>query len=369
VTRRRTSRRKGPRTGGIEVPRNIIRDVMRRIDGIIVRTEASDDDVVFARVMGRPVPESSVQIPKRPFPEDDFVARHAGREWWEKKGAYEWDLGRYEVPSIKPYSRKWPVTVRLVDSEHDAQAMTDKWGGYVKVDAAVGQASKAETRRCVDAALRSLGASRADLPRDADLDLLCKFQATPGLTIVLRAVFETSLLWNRARARLQSTLVHEVAHAMDEGLRQSWIRYIDELNQDGCLSDVRELLGLEYSSPWVEDEGRGVSEGSAEWSEEMWTRYFNLPTEVVARLSQAVPHLTSIGAEMALDNALREDGFSDRVLMDWALRWSPSIRAMWPYLSDSNQRRVLRSVYDMGESMIEIAARRRPTVLPNRRGR
>lgn len=359
--RRRTTRRKGERTGAIEVPEDLLNKIMRKVERLLVPN--SEEDRVLAYFMER-VPEV-VRIPKRPFPSDH---PEIFRDTWDTtgSGAYMYELGTYQIPGIRHGARRWEAMFMLRDARFDPGSRSKRqWGGYVGVDSGVERLSRSAQKRRINMALRSLGASRSEVPEE-EMDALCLWTATMKLGIVAHAPFDTPFRGRDGLREIRSTFRHEIAHAMDESVRRDFAQRLERSNELSCVSDVAELTGREVS----DDARREISwdEGVDEDSDSAWAAYYNLPQEVVARLTESVPYLTSIGAEIDLDKSIKTGGDApvSAIVFEWAMRWSRGIRNMWPQLSETNRRRVLRAIYDMAERTISYSiARHRKPVIPN----
>lgn len=365
---RRTTRRKGPRTGAIEVPETLFRRIWRDVEAAFVEVPVSHETRLLRDIFGEPVEEHVSLLPvKRQFAAGvaAFLPEKYKQGLW-----YHVDVGTYDLPSIRPRSVKVPVSVVISDPVRGGSLYAGSGSGALVMTTEVVELSAAAQKRSLKATLDALGLPRSSLRGlgEEERDLLCRYEGGLGYTVVLRVEFERTFLKKRLFRVLKTTLRHELAHAFDEGIRARDQRTIEADNHSSCRAEVQAAVAGVESTAAHEEVGGELTEGDPEWTAEQWSTYYNLPVEVAARLTEAVPqlamHVTDLG--LRLDET---EGPIGAVVMQWALDWSRALAGMWPHLSDQNQRRVMRAVYDMARYDIEDAMRGRPAVLPNRRRR
>lgn len=254
--------------------------------------------------------------------------------------------GVYQVPTIKHRGRKVPVKVVLQDPSVADLGKTP----HMAPDTQTVVITKAELERMRRRAADVLGVSVGDVrsTEEAEAD----YTGSLGYEIVLPVPFEKPLDATVMFPSLKSTLRHELAHAMDEYLRQRDWRQVEEDNFQLYLMNAAAALGFEPDE-YIEAT-YGVSEGMDTWTEEEWRRYYNRPEEVVARLTQAVEELSKPQQQMLLGmRLLQEEGPRSEIVVNWALDMSRSLRSMWPRLNERARRRTLIAIYEMARPTLE----------------
>jgi len=380
MARRRTTRRKGRRTGGIELPEPLVARMMRAVRGAFESVAPSGEDELLAAIFGEQVSSGpTVRIVPRPvsqYKRDSVRMLPPEVQKRMLRDSVAVTVGTYKVPSIKPRAPHAKVSLTLVDPNAPGYSPSQSGSrvvgtGYLGSDFEVVQLSATKRRAVEREAFRALGMTRRDA-KSIDPDELagaCMWTSVQGYQIVMRVKFNQPYKPDALFRTLESVLRHELAHAMDEGLRAQ-----DRDNQQLqdlqlCTENIAELMGVEFSSPPIDGFQIRGQEDEA-WTPEQWGAYYNLPHEVAARLTEAVDQLADEFTLLELRLRLSdEEGPTGRVLLEWARQHSTSVREMWPRLDDTNQRRVARAIYDMAAFEIEDAGRSRPRVLPNRRRR
>lgn len=320
---KRTSRRKGRRTGAIEVDETLFRRIVRDIRQHLEPTPGLLGEILGGKVIRRT--HFGFPMPKK------YVLRKV--------------VGEYQVPTIRHRGPKVPVKVVLWDPE------VAPWGEipHLAKDTRTVEATKSQVNRWRREASERLGVPVSDL-KAVDSEST-DYAGALGYEIVLPVPIEQPLDTEALLPSLKSTLRHELAHAMDESLRQRHQQEVREDNLQLYLMHVSAELGLEPDD-YIEAT-HGVSEGAEDWAEQDWQRYYNLPHEVVARLTQAVNELSGFEPEVSLELMLRKKGPGADLLVEWALTHSRSIRSMWRRLDEDNRRRVMVAIYEIARPIIE----------------
>lgn len=236
--------------------------------------------------------------------------------------------------------------------------------GELRIETEIVPVANKQLRQWRRRAAEELGLSAARVVELEEEAHAAHYTGRLAYSIALAVPFEEPLDIDARMAQLRSTLRHELAHAMDESIRQRDARMIAEDNYRSYVNDLLMLLDMPLHPP---ADLSGTGEGAESWTSQQWAEYFNLPIEVTARLAQAVTELDHPLVRIALDHRLRTqpDEASSQII-EWSLANSPSLRAMWPRLTEANQRRVMRAVYDMVSDDIErVLEGRRTRVLPN----
>lgn len=375
----------------MEVPEPVVRRVMRQIKDVLKPAQSADrDEELLAAIFGEPV---APQVEIVPWVDEARLSALGG-EWmppaWREKLSrprYEYNLGTYRLSSARPYQPKVPVTVFLADRERAGVDVVGAVPGRRKDRIAFGHlklvsgdpvdVSATRRKQMVAEALRELGATMKDVERAAqerddivegEVEATCMYVFEVAYQIVLWVDFERPYARNKLLDQLESTLRHELAHAMDESIRQRHWRMVEEDNRQSCLADIAYLLGVRRHKE--EHEFQPMTEGEDEWTPEQWATYYNLPTEVAARLVQTVHELANRWAIWDLQDSLRDsDEPASSILVAWARSNSPTVSRMWPHLDENNQRRVMRALYDMAIYDIAEVRKDTPMILPNRRRR
>jgi hypothetical protein len=368
---RKTSRRKGRRTGAIEVPRALFNRIWSDIRARFEKADASEvatgthEQKLLAALFGwkdvkvlRPASELRLGGTVIPLP----------------RPQYDIIVGTYPIPSARYRGKRLDLRVVLADPKksraYPTSAHLGAIAGHVEHSKEVTESTQKQRLAMLRAAVKATGLSLRDV-RDArdEFDLeLCSLTSRLGLTIVLFVPFGAGVDEVGMR-RIRETLLHEMAHAMDEDVRRPWERHIERDNVSTCEEEVRAHFGLkplfDYSR---RTSGKRMEELPETPSQETLNRYYNLPWEVTARLSQIWNHLRTPPAQAALAWELRErsDELPGTVLLDYAYGLPP-FRVMWNRLTPANQKRVMRALADMAAPVTEAAASRRGRTLPNRR--
>jgi hypothetical protein len=218
-----------------------------------------------------------------------------------------------------------------------------------------------KARRAVlaKATLRRLGIKpTSDLIETLLKGAFALYWSPPGkreAVVTLTVPFKQDLPLRSLDDSFRSTLVHEIAHVLDEGIRLKQIRSREAAEKEFArgeaniqMEEAAEILGLPMPPPPPEVEAP-VSESRRKKEALVPTAdYYNLPQEVTARLPEIFDELdrnaSSVGSHAASLVAIGTP--RDQVVLSTLRWWSPTFRSASKHWSDTSLKRVLRAVYD-----------------------
>lgn len=368
---RKTSRRKGRRTGAIEVPQALFDRIWKAVKAEFepVGKDSSyappkgSHDALYAAVFGWR--DTWVLLPRNEMRMGGIVIPVDEPRWWRH-------AGHHTVPSARYGGKRLSLRVIIADPLRSRfyRSRSKRVAGHIEYAGDdVVETTKKQQREFFRAASEKLGIPLHALntARDEYGRPLCEYTYKLGLTIVLFVPFET-IVGGVALSKIRDTLWHELAHAMDEEVRRPWVQHVSKLAQGDCEEEIRQHFDLPSLHKRTLVAPGNLEEEPAEPTKETLAGYYNLPYEVSARLAQIWGRFRRLDTQKALASELKKHARKPMgtVLFNWAFEFPP-FREMWEHLGTKNRQRVMRALADMAAPTIEAEADRRGHAVPGPR--
>jgi hypothetical protein len=251
------------------------------------------------------------------------------------------------------------VTVRDLERDKHSAYASGVAGWQESSSDDIVELPKAQRRERAARALKLLGIdpTPAMIKKVFDADEAFAMFGSPPLgqrviEVSLAVNFMVPLRRSEIEREFRDTLVHEIAHGLDEGLKARHVRRVqrmaaeyEAMEADHEAAEVAGLLGLPIAEE-ARDDGPSGPRSSRKKKHFVPTQaYYELPTETTARIAEIFSQVDRNLASFKRDLRWVTSSRSDTLLR--ALRYTSfTFRRMEPRWDRLSLQRVLRAVYD-----------------------
>jgi len=352
------TRRKGRRTGGIPVPKALVEKILRQIFS----------NVHVVRTMLRPQrKDAEAQLLAAIFGEDQ-AEEHVTFVPTELGGHKFWSFTIHDTIQSYVTGKRESLEVSVRDLERDKGSPYSGgvagWQSSGSADPV--NAGKAERVERVKKALVGLGLEPspamvrkvfAEDPSFAVFSIKPTEKRTVQVNLAVK--FMTPMPRRALEDYFRSTLVHEIAHGLDEGLRMRHVRRSKESEEEDRLfwesedaEEVAELLGLPLPThPRKEAALRRLTDRKVHFKPTK--EYYERPSEVTARIAEI---FSEVDRRLKLFKAMVQQAPVERAMgieRPRAARLLKALRTVSATFKrdeknwdEASLARVLRAVYD-----------------------
>jgi hypothetical protein len=345
------TRRKGLRTGGIPVPKALVEKILRTIFASehVMHTvgvpagAATREERMLAAIFGE----------DRPMPLVTFLpwGRELGKEYVSWRHQFRFNIQSYVTGKHEALE----VVVRDLKRDKFSPFSGGVSGWQTSSSGDLVELPKAQRVERARAALLLLGVEpspvmiRKVFTADPSFAMYGEAPEQRAIEVNLAVEFEKPLSLKQVENSFRSTLVHEIAHGLDEGLRLRDLRRRKEHEQEDrldALSDAEDIaFALGLPDPVLPREKAVHRLTSRKKRHFVPTKeYYELPHEVTARIpeifSQVGQRLTRFKAMLA------SPGDRSSALLSALRSVSPTFRTGEKNWDQQSLARILRAVYD-----------------------
>lgn len=327
---RNPTRRKGPRTGAIHVSDVVVGRVMNKILRSPRVKNLGGDAVMFASA-----PRSRRYQTRFKIEVKDKVRSYATGK---TDPLVVTVIDKEHVPIEHLQSGGWMSSSRRVD-----ETKVPREKRLTRAREAIRAIGLRETPARMERLMRSVAFARWNLrpQRSANITLVVKFDAPVRLK------------------RLRNVLRHELAHAMDEGVRRKQMAWLAQTYDDHRTEEERDAAIAASILPRVPQETRDAlrrrppekrtsKRTSKRGPKQFDVAYYNEPAEVTARIVEILHELSENDAFKS-ELRFQQDSYPrDRAKMVVdSVSWvSPTFAQIADILTPRNFARVMKAIYD-----------------------